>query len=136
MECKITILFEDPFWISLVERHDDEGYSVAKYTFGKEPNDEEIMQFLKNEYKRLKFSKPTNDPISLTKKKNYKRVQREIKKEIVNNKLSSKALEAMKKSYEENKQEKKVETKEQKEADRKRKYLLAQDKKKEKRKGH
>jgi len=36
---KLTILFEDPFWIGIFERIDDNKLSVAKITFGAEPKD-------------------------------------------------------------------------------------------------
>ena len=33
--CKLTICFEEPFWIALVETQDDqEGYKVARHVFG------------------------------------------------------------------------------------------------------
>ena len=33
----LTVLFEDPFWIGLFEKTDNEGLHVCKVTFGAEP---------------------------------------------------------------------------------------------------
>lgn len=46
MKCSLTILFEDPFWIGLYERFDEDKYEVCKITFGAEPKDYEVYEFL------------------------------------------------------------------------------------------
>ena len=43
---RLTILFEDPFWIGLYEREDDTGYAVCRIVFGAEPRDQEVYAFL------------------------------------------------------------------------------------------
>ena len=136
MQCKFTVLFEDPFWVGVVEKHDEAGYSVAKFTFGKEPSEAELLIFAKNEYKNLNFSKPAKESQIALKQQNYKRIQREIKKEMEKSDISNKAHEAMRNYYEQNKQKKKLISKEQKEEEEKKKYLLQQMKKKQKKKGH
>lgn len=47
MKCSLTILFEDPFWIGLYERFGEDKYEVCKITFGAEPKDYEIYDFLR-----------------------------------------------------------------------------------------
>ncbi|MDE7157454.1 MAG: YjdF family protein [Lachnospiraceae bacterium] len=42
----LTILFENPFWIGLYERIDGDRYEVCKSTFGAEPKDYEVYDFL------------------------------------------------------------------------------------------
>ena len=44
MKCSLTILFEDPFWIGLYERFDEDKYEVCKITFGAEPKDYEVYE--------------------------------------------------------------------------------------------
>lgn len=46
MKSSLTILFENPFWIGLYERIDGDKYEVCKITFGAEPKDYEIYDFL------------------------------------------------------------------------------------------
>ena len=43
--CRITVYFEDPFWVGVFERIDGGKLSVAKVTFGAEPKDFEIQDF-------------------------------------------------------------------------------------------
>ena len=40
---RLTVLFEDPFWIGIYERTCDGQYEVCKITFGTEPKDYEVF---------------------------------------------------------------------------------------------
>ena len=42
----LTVTFEAPFWIGLYERESDGAYEVCKITFGAEPKDYEVYEFL------------------------------------------------------------------------------------------
>ena len=42
MKINLTVFFEDPFWVGVFERFEDETLSVCKVTFGAEPKDCEI----------------------------------------------------------------------------------------------
>ena len=55
---KLTILFEDPFWIGLYEREDDTGYAVCRIVFGGEPRDQEVYAYLLEHWRTLRFSPP------------------------------------------------------------------------------
>ena len=37
MNSSLTILFENPFWVGLLERIDGDKYKICKITFGAEP---------------------------------------------------------------------------------------------------
>ena len=69
-------------------------------------------------------------------KKNPKKIQREAKKQLRNTGIGTKSQEALKLQHEQNKQERKVKSKEQKEAEQQRLFELKQQKKLEKHKGH
>ncbi len=58
MKSSLTILFENPFWIGLYERIDGDKYEVCKITFGAEPKDYEVYDFLLKNWHSLKFSPP------------------------------------------------------------------------------
>ena len=47
---KLTVFFEEPFWVGIFERIEDDKLSVAKVTFGAEPKDYEVYQFLLKYY--------------------------------------------------------------------------------------
>ena len=47
---KLTVYFEDPFWVGVFERIMDGKLSVAKVTFGAEPKDYEVFDFILRHY--------------------------------------------------------------------------------------
>lgn len=53
---KLTVYFEDPFWVGIFERIDSGRLSVAEVTFGAEPKGYEIQEFVARHYYHLKFS--------------------------------------------------------------------------------
>ena len=81
MEGKCTIYFEDPFYVGIFERIDERGYSIARYVFGAEPCDAELLQFVCNDYRRLQFSSPVPNTKNLTPNINFKRRQREARQQ-------------------------------------------------------
>jgi hypothetical protein len=133
---KFTVFFEDPFWIGLYEREYENAYEVCKITFGPEPREQEIFEFISNNFNTLRFSLPLVSERKIYKRKNPKRVQREIKKQLENVQTGTKAQQALKAQHEECRQGCKVRRRENKEAAENRKYRLRQIKRKEKHKGH
>ncbi len=131
---KLTVFFEDPFWIGIFEKITDNKLSVCKVTFGSEPKDYQIYDFILKKYDNLKFS----DTVSINIKEkiiNPKRLQREISKTIKKGKISTKSQEILKLEHEKNKIEKKKNNRKQREAEKKRKFQIKQQKKTEKHKG-
>ena len=53
---RLTVFFEEPFWIGVFEHISEKKLSVCKVTFGAEPKDYEIYDFVLKNYYRLKFS--------------------------------------------------------------------------------
>lgn len=134
---KLTVFFNDPFWIGIFESYNDKSYKACKVTFGAEPRDDEVYDFLLKNYYKLNFSSEEKlDKKMVHKKENPKRVQRAIRKEVKGHGASTKAQEIIKMQYEENKAAHKKLSKEKKEEREKRLYELKQKKKKEKHKGH
>lgn len=43
---KLTVFFEEPFWVGVFERIENGKLSVSKVTFGAEPKDYEIYEFV------------------------------------------------------------------------------------------
>ncbi len=56
MKSSLTILFENPFWVGLFERIDGNKYEVCKITFGAEPKDYEVYDFLLKIYGEFRLS--------------------------------------------------------------------------------
>ena len=132
---KLTVYFEDPFWVGVFERIGDGKLSVAKMTFGAEPKDYELQEYIQKCYFSLKFS-PAVDTVVKDIKRNPKRMQRETKRKMQETGIGTKSQQALKLQQEQNKQERKVRSREKKEADELRMFELKQQKKREKHKGH
>ena len=43
---KLTVFFEDPFWVGVFERIENGRLSAAKVTFGAEPKEPELLIYL------------------------------------------------------------------------------------------
>ncbi len=135
MKSSLTILFENPFWIGLFERIDGDKYEVCKITFGAEPKDYEVYDFLFKNWHKLKFSPPVKTEKIEERKINPKRMQREINSQLENKGIGTKARQALKLQHEQGKLERKVKSREQKEAEKERQFALRQEKKKAKHRG-
>ena len=132
---KLTVYFEEPFWVGIFERIEDGKLSVAKVTFGAEPKDYEVQEYVQKYYFSLKFS-PAVDAVAKDIKRNPKRMQREAKKQMQEIGIGTKSQQALKLQQEQNKQERKVRSQEKKEAEKLRMFELKQQKKREKHRGH
>ena len=132
---KLTVFFEEPFWVGIFERIEDGKLSVAQVTFGAEPKDYEVQEYIQKCYFSLKFS-PAVDTVVKDIKRNPKRMQREAKKQMQETGIGTKSQQALKLQQEQNKQERKVRSREKKEADELRMFELKQQKKREKHRGH
>ena len=132
---KLTVYFEEPFWIGVFERIEDGKLFVAKVTFGAEPKDYEVQEYIGKHYSSLKFSSAV-DTVVKDMKRNPKRMQREAKKQMQETGIGTKSQQALKLQQEQNEQERKKRSHQRKEAEKKRMFELKQQKKREKHKGH
>ncbi len=132
---RLIVYFEDPFWVGVFERTTDNKLSVAKATFGAEPKDYEVLDYINQNYYHLHFSPEVETAVKDT-KKNPKRAQRDAKKQTLETGIGTKSQQALKLQQEQNKLERKCKSREQKEAENQRLFELKQEKKREKHKGH
>ena len=131
---KLTVFFEEPFWVGVFERVSDGKLSVCKVTFGAEPKDYEIYDFVLKNYHRLRFSSTVATDVKET-GRNPKRVQREVRKQIQNTGIETKSQQVLKLQQEQMKIERKIVSREQREAEKQRQFELKQQKRKEKHRG-
>ena len=87
--------------------------SVAKVTFGAEPKDYEVQEYIQKHYASLKFS-PAVDTVVKDIKRNSKRMQREAKRQMQKTGIGTKSQQALKLQQEQYKQEHKIRSKEKK----------------------
>jgi len=136
IESKLTIYFDDPFWVGVYERISDGLLEVCKITFGAEPKDYEIYEYLLQNWHLLRFSPPIRANEKPDAKINPKRMQRAIKKQLETQGIGTKSQQALKLQHEENKIIRKEKSREQRVAEKRMQFELRQQKKKQKHKGH
>lgn len=133
---KLTVFFEEPFWVGICEREFDGKYEVCKITFGAEPKDYEVYEFMLGNYYRLRFSPSLEAQTIAEKRINPKRMLREINKQLQSTGIGTKAQQVLKLQQEQGKLERKTRSREQREAEKERQFQLRQEKRKEKHRGH
>ena len=131
---ELTVFFEEPFWVGVFERVLDGKLSVCKVTFGAEPKDYEIYDFVLKNYYRLRFSPAVATDVKEA-SRNPKRVQREVRKQVQNAGIGTKSQQALKLQQEQFKTERKTVNREQREMEKERRFELKQQKRKEKHRG-
>lgn len=132
---KLTVFFEEPFWVGVFEQISNGKLSVCKVTFGAEPKDYEVWDFVLKHYYALKFSPSIQSEVKQT-ADNPKRRQREARKQTQTSGIGTKSQQALQMQREEMKTERKQTSKEQREAEKQRQFDLKQQKRKAKHKGH
>jgi hypothetical protein len=133
-----TILFDGRFWIGIFERRDAENYAVARHIFGSEPSDAEIYDFVLNSWEALKFTAPITDCVVHIKRKNFKRRQKEIRK-LVGSLPAHRMTYAQDVLRQELEKKKKLRVSlnaQEKQEKLDQKFLLKQEKRKQKHRGH
>ena len=133
-QINLTVYFDEPFWGGVFEKIKNGKLSVSKVTFGAEPKDYEVHEFVLKHYYDLQFSPAVATVVKET-KKSPKRMQRDIKKSLEERGIGTKSQQALKLQHEQNKQERKVRSREQKLAESERLFELKQQQKKEKHRG-
>ena len=131
---KLTVFFEEPFWVGVFEHVSDGKLSVCKVTFGAEPKDYEVYDFVLKNYYRLRFSPAVATDVKEV-GRNPKRVQREVRKQVQNTGIGTKSQQALKLQQEQLKIERKIVSREQRETEKQWKFELKQQKRKEKHRG-
>ena len=95
---KLTVFFEEPFWVGVFEHIEDGKLSVAKVTFGAEPKDYEVQEYIQKYYYSLQFSPAVATVVKET-KRNPKRMQRDAKKQMQENGIGTRSQQALKKKW-------------------------------------
>ena len=135
MKTSLTVFFEDPFWVGVFERVDDGKLSVCKVTFGAEPKDYDVWEFVLRHYDELVFSSAMDMETRKT-ADNPKRRLRNVRKQTERRGIGTKSQQALQLQREELKTEHRQISREQRNAEAQRRFEMKQLKKKEKRRGH
>ena len=134
--CTLTIYFEDPFWVGVFERIEEGRLSVCRVTFGAEPKDYEVYEFLLRNWHGLSFSPKLQGGTLSERRLNPKRLQSEIKRQLEPRGIGTKAQEVLKLQHEQNKKLRQSISREARKAEKDRRFLQKQEQRREKHKGH
>ena len=135
MKSSLTVFFEDPFWVGIFERIDEGKLSVCKVTFGAEPKDYDVWEFVLRHYNELVFSPAVETETKQT-ADNPKRRLRNARKQTERIGIGTKSQQALQLQREEMKTERRQLSREQRDEEAQRRFEMKQLKKKEKRRGH
>jgi len=135
MRISLTVFFEDPFWVGVFERLDNGKLSVCKVTFGAEPKDYDVWEFVLRHYDELVFS-PAVETEMRQIADNPKRRLRNVRKQTERSGIGTKSQLALQMQREEMKKERRQNSREQRDVEAQRRFDMKQMKKKEKRRGH
>ncbi|MDE6456907.1 MAG: YjdF family protein [Dysosmobacter sp.] len=133
---KLTVRFEDPFWVLLYERGGGGTYEACRLPFGAEPGDQEVYAFLLENWRHLNFSPPAAAEEPAERKVNPKRARREARRAVRPAAMGTKAQRALALQRQEGKAARKRQSRAEREAEEERKFVLRQEKRRQKRKGH
>ncbi|MBP3969278.1 YjdF family protein [Bacillus sp. WL1] len=134
---ELTVYHDGQFFVGIITCKEKGKLYGARYIFGTEPSDEEVLIFVNGPMLAhfQHFAKCGVEVKEKQRPKNIKRIIRQVAKEENVNRFT-KAQEAISLSYELYKEEKKVRSKEKREAEKQRRRLIKVQKAKQKHRGH
>ena len=89
-----TVFFEEPFWCGVYQRQEGRNLEAARMVFGAEPKEYEVLAFLLQNWKQLRFGSTDSAPCAVE-RKNPKRMQREAGKQTKEKGVGTKAQQAL-----------------------------------------
>ena len=134
-ESRLTVFFDEPFWVGIFERVSEGELEVCKVTFGAEPKDYEVYEYFLNNFNGLSFSPPVIAEFRDENKISPKRMRREISSQLETRGVGTKSQQALKLQQEAGKLARKVNSKQRREEEKQQKFELRQQKQKEKHRG-
>ena len=138
MECgyaRLTVWFADPFWVGVYEREAEGRLEVCRHTFGAEPKDGEVWQWLLSAWRGLDFSPAVEAPRRPSGRENPKRTRRQARNRPEKTGAGTKSQQALQLQREARRVERAQRHRQRDAAEEERRFRLRQEKKKEKRRG-
>lgn len=132
----LTVLFEPPFWVGIFELTYNGCYRACKVTFGAEPTDPQIYEFILRNFTSLEFSPSIKAGEHCEKRINPKRLRREINRQQQSFHKSTKSQQALSLLHSEKKQQAKARSKQLRNEEKERIYELKKQKRKAKHRGY
>ena len=125
----LTVYFEDPFWVGIFEREEAGRYSACRVVFGAEPRDFQVYDLIISRFHGLRFGPALPDE---GRERRRKHRSRNDPREGV----GTKAQQALQAQREAARTERKILSREEREAEAARRFARRREKKREKHRGH
>ena len=133
--CTLTIYFEDPFWVGVFERIEEGRLSVCRVTFGAEPKDYELWDFVLRRYNALRFSPAVEAPVKAL-SDHPKRRARDVSRQLQARGVGTRSQQALAAQREELKQARRQVARQRREEEAQRLFDLKRQRRREKHRGH
>lgn len=131
----LWVFFEEPFWVGVFERIDENRLTAARVVFGAEPSDREVYGWVLAHADELRFSPAVESAGPQRLASNPKRRQREAARTMTRQ-PGTRAQQAISIARELGKTRRAAQSREQRDALDQRKRQLRAEKKKARHKGH
>ena len=92
---RLTVYFEDPFWVGVYERQEGGALTACRIVFGAEPRDHEVYALLLQGWHRLRFGPAVEGEAPAEACKNPKRQQRAIRRALARKPGETRARQAV-----------------------------------------
>lgn len=116
IKSRLTVFFEEPFWVGVFEQETDGVIRAARVVFGAQPTDAEVFEFVLRHADRLRYGPPVEGRLS-RETANPKKRRREAARE-------------------QNRLEKRESSRARHQAEQARRFALRTEKRREKHRGH
>ncbi len=133
---KLTVFFEDPYWVGVFERESDGGLEVCRVVFGAEPTEAVLCEYLLTRWNQLCFSKAVPGTFSLQTDLSPRKLRKIARRETQPVGIGTKAQQALKLQLESGKKAHEEDVRRYSNEQKERLRQLKQQKKKEKHRGH
>jgi hypothetical protein len=137
---ELTVYFDDPFWVAVLERRDGAEVRAARLVFGAEPTDAELYQLLVRRGGRLLTDTAAAAPVPAgpppVRHRNPKRLAREAARQAAEPRPSTAAQQALSRSQHERAAAADRDRRAERDADAQRRYELRRAKAKRRHRGH
>lgn len=133
---RLTVYFEEPFWVGVYEREEGGALEACKITFGGEPRDCEVYAFLLDHWRELSFSPGVPAGKRKAAEGSPKRMQRAAAGALRRTGTGAKAQQALQLQREQNQKARREHRRARDEAEEARRFALRQEKRREKHRGH
>lgn len=122
IKSRLTVFFEEPFWVGVFEQETDGVIRAARVVFGAQPTDAEVFEFVLRHADRLRYGPPVEG--------------REAARETGQRGIGTRSQQALQLAREQNRLEKRESSRARRQAKQARRFALRTEKRREKHRGH